>query len=108
MHRKRWRPWPIGRYDSYSISGDEGKDRRAEWRLVFLTHLLGYIPMAETLSHPESSIKFASLWTLADLSKLALRPRTHRLGALRRRVKSGTYWVEPRAISRIITDFYES
>jgi len=53
-------------------------------------------------------MKFASLWTLADLSKLALRPRTQRLGALRRRVKSGTYWVEPRAISRIITDFYQS
>lgn len=46
--------------------------------------------------------------TLADLSKLALPPRGRRLGALRRRVERGTYWVEPKAISQQITEFYQA
>lgn len=60
------------------------------------------------LTIPEQLNKLVSLRTLADLSKLALPSRPRRIGALRRRVKSGTYWVEPTTISKEITQFYES
>ncbi len=63
--------------------------------------------MSVGFSHSALPIRGSS-WTLADLSKLALPSRTRRLGALRRRVENGQYLVEPKAISRQITDFYRS
>jgi hypothetical protein len=45
--------------------------------------------------------------TLAEFSKLLL-PSRRRMGDLRRRVKKGTYWVEPGAISRQIAEFYRT
>lgn len=62
--------------------------------------------MSVGISAPERPNKLESTMTLADLSKIALPSRTRRIGTLRRRVKSGRYWVAPQAISRQITDFY--
>ncbi len=64
--------------------------------------------MSVGLSHPEHPPKLDPLPPVADLAKLALSPSPRRLGTLRRRVARGTYWVEPKAISRQITDFYQT
>lgn len=62
--------------------------------------------MSVGISAPERPNKIESTRTLADLSRIALPSKERRIGALRRRVKSGRYWVEPDTVSRQITVFY--